>query len=198
MSLAAVTPRGAATRERLLDIAGLLLAEVGIGRISTNLIAARAGVTPPVLYRYFHDKYDVLEALGARLMDRQNQLLFAWLERCGPGGLAALSDGVEQLLIDTAAVTSAEPGAIWTLRALSAVPRLAHVRTNSHRLVTDRMAGVYAPLLPDMPPEVLWRRLRISVEFGFAADAMLYDETGIARADLLADAAAILRHSLTP
>jgi AcrR family transcriptional regulator len=190
--------RALATRERLLDIAGVLLAEVGIGRISTNLIAARAGVTPPVLYRYFRDKYDVLEALGARLMNRQNQVLFAWLERCAPSGLAGLSDGLEQLLIDTAKVTAAEPGAIWTLRALAAVPRLAHVRTDSHRLVTDRMAAVYAALLPDIPPAVLWRRLRISVEFGFAADAMLYDETGIARADIIADAAAILRHALAP
>jgi AcrR family transcriptional regulator len=190
--------RGLATRERLLDIAGVLLAEVGIARISTNLICAKAGVTPPVLYRYFRDKYDVLEALGVRLMDRQNAVLFDWLERCAPGGLAALSDGVEQLLIDTAAVTADEPGAIWTLRALRAVPRLAHVRTDSHRLVTDRMAQAYAPLLPDMPYEVLWRRLRISVEFGFATDEMLYDETGIACGDILRDAAAILRHSLTP
>ena len=33
------------TRERLLDVAGELLGEVGIERISTNMICARAGVT---------------------------------------------------------------------------------------------------------------------------------------------------------
>ena len=57
--------RALQTRERLLDVAGELLGEVGIERISTNMIAARAGVTPPALYRYFGDKYAVLEALGA-------------------------------------------------------------------------------------------------------------------------------------
>ena len=47
--------RARQTRERLLDVAGELLAEVGIERISTNMIAARAGLTPPALYRYFGD-----------------------------------------------------------------------------------------------------------------------------------------------
>lgn len=190
--------RAAETYERLLDMAGELLAEVGVERISTNLICARAGMTPPALYRYFRDKYAVLEALGQRLMDRQNAVLFAWLERCGPQGLAALTAGVEQLMRDTADVTASEPGAIWTLRALRASPRLAHVRVASHRLVTDRMAEVYGPLMPLMSREVLWRRLRLSVEFGFAADEMLNEETLIPRDDILRDAAALLRHALAP
>ena len=127
------------TRERLLDVAGELLGEVGIERISTNMICARAGLTPPALYRYFKDKYAVLEALGLRLMDRQNVVLFAWLDKHVPNGLDALAEHTADLLRATAEVTAAEPGAIWTLRALRAVPQLAHVRIESHRLVTDRM-----------------------------------------------------------
>jgi AcrR family transcriptional regulator len=190
--------RALATRERLLDVAGVLLAEVGVERISTNLICARAGMTPPALYRYFKDKYAVLEALGERLMDRQNEALFAWLERCAPDGLEGLAMGVEDLLRATADITASEPGAIWILRALRAVPQLAHVRIASHRLVTDRMTAVYAPLLPQMKPDVLWRRLRLTVEFGFATDEMLNEETLIPRDDLIRDAAAILRHALEP
>lgn len=190
--------RAQKTYDRLLDVAGELLAEVGIERISTNLISARAGMTPPALYRYFNDKYAVLEALGGRLMDRQNEVLFAWLDRWAPEGLAALGDATEALLRDIADVTAREPGAIWTLRALRASPRLAHVRIGSHRRVTDRMCAVYAPLLPRIPPDVLWRRLRLSIEFGFAADEMLNEETLIPRDDILRDAAALLRHALTP
>ena len=190
--------RALQTYERLLDVAGALLAELGIERISTNLICARAGMTPPALYRYFRDKYAVLEALGRRLMNRQNAVLFAWLDKYGPQGLEALSGAVEELMRETARVTASEVGAVWTLRALRAVPQLTHVRIESHRLVTDRMAEVYAPLLPDMPREVLWRRLRISVEFGFAADEMLNEETLIPREDIIRDAALILRHSLLP
>jgi AcrR family transcriptional regulator len=187
-----------ATYDRLLEVAGELLAEVGIERISTNLICARAGMTPPALYRYFKDKYAVLEALGRRLMERQNQALFDWLDEYGPQGAQALSDGTEELMRRTAEVTASEPGAVWTLRALRAVPQLAHIRIESHRLVTDRLVEIYAPLLPDLDRETLWRRMRISVEFGFAADEMLNEEDRIPREELLRDAAAVLRHALRP
>lgn len=188
--------RAVQTYERLLDVAGELLAEVGIERISTNQICARAGMTPPALYRYFRDKYAVLEALGRRLMDRQNAVLFAWLDRYAPHGLQAMSNATEELLLETARVTTAEPGAVWTLRALRAVPQLAHVRIESHRLVTDRMVEAYAPLVPHMPRDVLWRRLRISVDLGFAVDEMATEEDRIARADLFRDAAQLLKQAL--
>lgn len=188
--------RALQTRERLLDVAGELLGEVGIERISTNMICARAGVTPPALYRYFEDKYAVLEALGRRLMDRQNTVLFAWLDRHAPNGLAALAEHTEDLLRATAEVTAAEPGAIWTLRALRAVPQLAHVRIESHRMVTDRMVKAYAPLVPELSKKVLWRRVRISIEFGFAADEMLNEEDLIKPDDIIKEAARMLRWSL--
>jgi AcrR family transcriptional regulator len=188
--------RALQTRERLLDVAGELLGEVGIERISTNMICARAGLTPPALYRYFKDKYAVLEALGRRLMDRQNEVLFAWLDRHAPNGLPALAEHIEHLLRATAKVTTAEPGAIWTLRALRAVPQLAHVRIESHRLVTDRLVKVYAPLVPELSKKVLWRRVRISIEFGFAVDEMLNEEDSIKRDDIIKEAARMLRWSL--
>jgi AcrR family transcriptional regulator len=188
--------RALQTRERLLDVAGALLGEVGIERISTNMICSRAGVTPPALYRYFEDKYAVLEALGRRLMDRQNQVLFAWLDQHAPNGLAALAEHTEDLMRATADVTAAEPGAVWTLRALRAVPQLAHVRIESHRMVTDRMVKAYAPLVPELSKKVLWRRVRISIEFGFAADEMLNEEDLIKPDDIIKEAARMLRWSL--
>lgn len=184
------------TYERLLDVAGELLGEVGIERISTNQICARAGMTPPALYRYFKDKYAILKALGRRLMDRQNTVVFAWLDEQAPKGLQALWNSTEKLMRDIAAVTAKEPGAIWTLRALRAVPQLSHVRVDSHRQVTDRMVEAYAPLIPQLPRKVLWRRLRIAVEFGFAVEEMLNEETSMRRADILRDAALMQRHLL--
>ncbi len=188
--------RALQTRERLLDVAGALLAEIGIERISTNMICARAGVTPPALYRYFKDKYAVLEALGRRLMDRQNAVLLAWLDKHRGGGADAYADHVEDLLRETAKVTAAEPGGIWIERALRAVPQLAHVRIDSHRSVTDAMLEVYAPLLPEIDRDVLWRRIRLSVEYGYATDEMLGEEDLIPRDEILREAARLLRWSL--
>lgn len=188
--------RAVQTYERLLDVAGELLAEVGVERISTNMICARAGMTPPALYRYFKDKYAVLEALGRRLMDRQNAALFAWLDRYAPQGLEALAANVGELMRETAAVTASEPGATWTVRALRATPRLAHVRIESHRLVTDRLVEAYAPLVPDIPRDVLWRRLRINVELGYAIDEMLSEETGLDHDEVIRDSARLLSRAL--
>ena len=188
--------RAQATYDRLLDVAGELLGEVGLDRISTNLICARAGVTPPALYRYFSDKYAVLEALGRRLMARQNVALEAWIARHVDHGVTALRDGIEELLRETAAVTQSEPGAVWILRALHATPQLVHVRLESHRYVTDRLADAYMRHLPDADRETLWQRLRLSVELGFAADEMLQEETRISPEVALKHVALLLRADL--
>jgi len=185
--------RALQTYERLLDVAGELLAEEGIERISTNMICARAGLTPPALYRYFADKYDVIEALGRRLMDRQNVVLEAWIARHADQGLDALSGNVEELLLENAAVTAEEPGAVWILRALHASPRLVHVRLESHRYVTDQLTAAYARHLPHIDRDELWQRLRLGVEMGFAADEMLYEETRVSGEMVLRSVAEMLR-----
>lgn len=189
--------RAQATYDRLLDVAGALLAEVGIEGISTNLICARAGLTPPALYRYFSDKYAVLEALGRRLMERQNVVLEAWISRHVPNGLDALAHNIEELLRENFHVTQNEPGAVWILRALHASPRLIHVRLDSHRYVTDRLVEAYAPLLPQADPNEIWQRLRLSVELGFAADEMLQEEDRVSQATTFRRVAALLRGILS-
>ena len=191
------TQQGAArkqpTRERLLDTAGELLAEVGVERISTNMICERAGVTPPALYYYFTDKYDVAAALGERLMERQNVALLDWLERHAGGGMAVYAEHIGELLRETAAITGEEPGGIWVERALHSTPRLAHVRIASHRYVTDRMTEVYAPLLPHRSPALVWRRVRMMVEFGYGAIELLHAESGISEDAIFAETAQMLK-----
>lgn len=184
------------TYERLLDVAGTLLGEVGIDRISTNMICARAKLTPPALYRYFDGKYAVLEALGRRLMARQNVVLEQWIARHGDHGVEALRDGIEELLHETAAVTQSEPGAVWILRALHATPQLVHVRLESHRYVTDQLVAAYARHLPNVDRADLWQRLRLAVELGFAVDEMLREEDRIAPERAFKQVAALLRVDL--
>lgn len=188
--------RARQTRERLLDVAGDLLADVGLERISTNMIAARAGLTPPALYRYFDDKYAVIEALGRRLMERQNDVLERWIARHAPGGIAGMADHICELLAENAAATRAEPGAVWILRALHATPRLVHVRLESHRHVTGRLADACVPHIHGIDKEMLWSRLRLAVELGFAADEMLYEEDRVSAATVRAEVAAMLRSTL--
>ena len=185
------------TYERLLDVAGALLDEVGIGRISTNMICARAELTPPALYRYFDGKYAVLEALGRRLMARKNIVLEHWVARHVEHGVDALRDGIEELQREAAAVTQSEPGAVWILRALHATPLLVHVRLESHRYVTDQLVAAYARHLPHVDRADLWQRLRLAEEVGFAVDEMLQEEDHIAPERAFKHVAALLRMDLS-
>lgn len=170
--------RAQQTYERLLDITGLLLAEVGIDSISTNMICARAGMTPPALYRYFSDKYALIEALSDRLMSRQFKVVEAWLVTHAPNGIPALAQNVEPLLRALAQVTAEQPGAIWVYRAMRAIPRLTQVRLASHQRVADRLSEVYAQLMPGISPSLIWTRTRISVEFCYATDEMIAESGG--------------------
>lgn len=186
-------PKRESTRERLLDVAAVLLAEVGMERISTNMISERAGVTPPTFYYYFADKFEVVVALGERLMERQNRALMAWIARHEAGGIEAYAANIADLLRETAEVTEADPGGVWIERALHSSPRLEHVRIASHRLVTDAIADAFVRHLPDLPRDQVWLRARMLIEFGYMTVELLHAESGLARDALLAEAATMLR-----
>jgi AcrR family transcriptional regulator len=52
--------------DRILAAAAQVLEERGYAQLSTNRVAERAGVSVGSLYRYFHDKDDLVEQLRAR------------------------------------------------------------------------------------------------------------------------------------
>lgn len=184
--------RAQETFDRLLDVAGELLAEVGVQNISTNMICRRAGVTPPALYRYARDKHEVIGALAQRLMESQNQVLEAWLASWAEHGIEAMADHVDALLGATAAVTASAPGAIWILRSLRAIPQLSDIRLASHAQVTTRLMAAFAPWLPELSAERLRRRTRISVEFAYAIDEALLECEPDEREAMLAESARML------
>src|SRR3990167_11376004 len=81
--------RAAETYEHILEVAAQMLGDVGVERLSTNMICQQAGLTPPALYRYFPNKYALLCELGQRLMQRQNELIPHWITAQALGGSVA-------------------------------------------------------------------------------------------------------------
>jgi AcrR family transcriptional regulator len=69
--LAPVTPRGEATRRRILDAAEAVFGELGYYEASVSEITRRAGVAQGTFYLYFHSKRDIfielVEDLGRSL-----------------------------------------------------------------------------------------------------------------------------------
>lgn len=172
--------RGAETFERILEVAAHTLAEVGIDRLSTNLICERAGLTPPALYRYFPNKYAVLHELGRRLMLRQNELIGRWITpEALTGPHQKLELALQGLVLDTYRVTKETVAGVWITRALRAVPALARVRLRSHAEVTRGTAGLLAETFPDATAAELRVVSRVATELLYAAVELLFDEQSL-------------------
>ncbi len=168
--------RASETYELLLDSAAKTLAEFGIERWSTNLVAERAGVTPPALYRYFPNKYALLSELGKRLMQRQNECIERWISpQVFAGGVATLEPAIAGLLLDTYKATRKVEAGVWIMRAMRAVPALQEVRLASHAAVTAAQARLLAQALPHVKRAELQVLSRIAVELIYAAVEMLFD-----------------------
>jgi AcrR family transcriptional regulator len=170
--------RARSTFEAILTTTGQLLAEVGFERLSTNMICERAGLTPPALYRYFPNKYAVLKELAGRLMDRQDEAVFDWIES---GGAEAAT--LEEAIAKTRAIqervvqiTREEPGGLWTMRAIRAVPMLRDVRLASRDKVADRLFERMRVQYPDSRLGQLRIATRLSTELMYAATEMVIEE----------------------
>lgn len=189
--------RALATYERLIATAGELLGEVGFEKLTTNAICARANLTPPALYRYFADKYEILEELARRLLKRQYEAYAVWLFS---GGTWAGSDRqiekLEEWFRIAAQIVRDQPGGVWTMRALRALPNLAHVRLESQRMFTDQMFAFYRRIAPNVSDENLWHRLRIRAEFGFVVDELAIEEDRIPHDVLFRESARIIGRAL--
>lgn len=170
--------RALETCERILDATANLLGEVGIERLSTNLICERAGLSPPALYRYYPNKYAVLAELGVRLMVRQNDLLEKWATPATMKLPAARFDErIRQLFLETLEVTRREIAGEWITRALRAVPALAPVRIGSHEHVTGLLVAAFAVAWPAVPTARVRLVSRLAIEVMYSAQELLVDDS---------------------
>lgn len=166
--------RAMRTFDLVLASAVVLLEKDGFDKLTTNAICKHAGLTPPALYRYFPNKYAVLQELGERLMQVQNLDYFRWQEKNVDAVPNAHS--IAQLLRSQYEVTCAQRGAKWIMRSLHSVPELAKVRTSSHAYVADSMAIAFRNRGIPWDDKTLQRRCRIMVETSYAVLEMLLDE----------------------
>ncbi len=169
--------RATETYERILEVTAQTLADVGIERLSTNLVCERAGITPPALYRYFPNKYALLSELGKRLMHAQNVRVGRWITlEVFAGGVESLERAVEGLILDTYEATVQTVGGVWIMRAMRAVPVLQEVRLASHTAVTQEQVQLLSQALPGVDPAELQLLSRIVVELIYATVEMIFDE----------------------
>lgn len=66
-----VQARSTARLAALLDAAAAVIDELGYERLTTAMVAERAGASIGTVYRYFPDRIAVLQALASRSLERQ-------------------------------------------------------------------------------------------------------------------------------
>ena len=172
--------RAKRTYEAILAAAAELLVEVGVERISTNLIAERAGITVPALYRYFPNKYAVINALGAALMDLQNQVYQDWVETYYiEGQPERLMTHIYEILRKTYDITLEQPGGLEISQSLRAVGPLQELRLTSHRLLAEQLAPFLAELQQRELNEDILMQARVTVDIGYSLVEMALEDSSL-------------------
>jgi AcrR family transcriptional regulator len=124
---------GKERREQLLDVGKSLFAEKGFEATSTEEIAARAGVSKPIVYEHFGGK----EGVYAVVIDREMQRL---------------------LDIFTGALTAGEPRALLEQAALALLTYIEDESDGFRILVRDSpvasTSGTFSSLLNDIASQV--------------------------------------------
>jgi AcrR family transcriptional regulator len=124
--------------ENILETTALLLDEVGVDGLTTNLIAERAGIRIASLYRYFPNKFAIMVAIWHRMLTRELASLSDFMATSG--GRLPLDEVVNELVDAAVAVERTSPGIVTLLRAMRITPELERVDRESAQLVASSIA----------------------------------------------------------
>ena len=186
--------RAKRTYDAILVAASELLIEVGVERISTNIIAQRANITVPALYRYFPNKYAVIHALGASMMDKQNDVCLQWFElHADQKQPEVLLESIDSLLRLTFNVTREQLAGLEVIQALRAVGPLQELRLTSNRLVAQQFAEVLAEMFGWQVDESLVTQSRLSVDMGYSIVELALEDDTVSDGAILEQGAQMIR-----
>ena len=181
--------RARARVERVLETADQLLATGGAGALSTNPVAAAAGVSIGSLYHWFPDKEAIAEALAVRYWDELADLADAVAE---DAERAPLADPGSALIAPLAEGFRARPGFLALWYGGLRTERVRDVTRPTRARVTRAVERILAVHWPDAEPAARATAARVAVLIG---DGLLREAFRVDRrgdATLLAEAARAL------
>ncbi len=162
-----VQQRGAERLNTILDAAGAVVDEVGPDRVTTAMIAKRAGASIGTVYRYFPDRVAVLHALRERAVSRFHERILIQMSENPPQNWWEAIDYSVTVLTE---LYRTEPG----FRAIHLVDRERVQAKDSTDLAVGlfahRLAGLLAADFGLPEGEDLLFRLEIAVE---TSDALI-------------------------
>ncbi|MEV1174459.1 TetR/AcrR family transcriptional regulator [Nonomuraea sp. NPDC049784] len=143
--------RGLKRMAEILDAAESVIAEVGYPGMTTNNVAARAGMSPGSLYQFFRNKEEILDGLVARYTVDRQEFWAARLAAVTPE--VPLEALVGQLVDESVRFKSASP-AYWSLLYGSATgDQLAAASQRLHADIARQVAAMLRRRSPDLPED---------------------------------------------
>lgn len=148
--------RGLLRVEAILTAAGAVFADVGYDRATTNLIAARASVSPGSLYQFFPNKEAIAQTYATAATERLHRVYDAVLAH---GVIDLPLKPFVDTLIDTLVGFNREfPGYLALSIASTISPSLAAALVDLRQGVMERLDALFAARLPASSEED--RRIR--------------------------------------
>jgi AcrR family transcriptional regulator len=143
--------RGRARMESILDAAEQLVAEVGYDEMSTNAIAARAGISPGSLYQFYGNKAALLEGLVGRYAE---QLDAFWAAQLSGESVTQPIDVVVDRVVDAVIEFKTGRPAFWALLHGSATAgALADASCRFDSQLAAGLDDLFAARAPHLAPE---------------------------------------------
>ncbi|WP_188192867.1 TetR/AcrR family transcriptional regulator [Nonomuraea sp. SYSU D8015] len=143
--------RGLKRMAEILDAAEQVIAEVGYPDMTTNQVAARAGMSPGSLYQFFHNKEEILDGLVSRYTADRQEFWAARLAEVTPDIPVEVLVG--QLVDESVRFKSRSP-AYWSLLYGSATgDRFAAASQRLHEDIARQLAAMLRRLRPELPEE---------------------------------------------
>ncbi len=183
--------------EQILAAAAEAFAESGYEAVSTNTIAARAGISPGSLYQFFANKDDIARALAERYAAQLAELRSAAFDGAD---LAALP--LDQLIGAITAPLVQFNLANRGFKALFARPDLPPSLTTAvaplHAALLGRVSALLSVRAPGVAPDVVERTATVAIQLVRAMMPLIVAADGAERAALEGELRAVLHGYLEP
>ncbi len=138
--------RGVLRVEEILAAAGVLFAELGYDRVTTNMIAARAGISPGSLYQFFPNKEAIAQAFAAEVTEQLHQVYNTLL---APEVITLpLRDFFDTFIDRLIAFNRAYPGYLALELGSTLSPPLALVLADLHQEILAHLDAMFATRWP--------------------------------------------------
>lgn len=182
--------RGRLRMKQILDAASQIIDEAGYEALTTNAIAARAGMSPGSLYQFFDNR----EAILAALADRYRALIDATYDSAldletAHLPLELMVDRVVDPLVD---LHLSNPALRTLLSGPETSPTLTAPTQHLHESVLSRVEALVALRLPSLSDTERSRVARISLQIFKAIQPLVLEASPCERPAVIADLKAAL------